>query len=137
MSTEKTDTEKTKDEVNNKIIVGLTEKVIVKGESQNREVIARMDTGATKSSIDVSLAAELRLGPVIDSKLIKSAHGTKLRPIVEVNVEIKGRTLQARFTVADRSQMRYPVLIGQNLLRDNFLIDPSRRVDMPMKLKKQ
>jgi hypothetical protein len=137
MSTEKADTEKTKDEVNNKIIVGLTEKVIVKGESQNREVIARMDTGATKSSIDVSLAAELRLGPVIDSKLIKSAHGTKLRPIVEVNVEIKGRTLQARFTVADRSQMRYPVLIGQNLLRDNFLIDPSRRVDMPMKLKKE
>ena len=136
MSTEKTDTEKTNDEVNNKIIVGLTEKVIVKGESQSREVIARMDTGATKSSIDVSLAAELRLGPVIDSKLIKSAHGTKLRPVVEVNVEIKGKILQARFTVADRSQMRYPVLIGQNLLKNNFLIDPSRRVDTPMKMKK-
>jgi hypothetical protein len=137
MSTEKTSTEKTKDEVNNKIIIGLTEKVIVKGESQNREVIARMDTGATKSSIDVSLAAELRLGPVIDSKLIRSAHGTKLRPVVEVNVEIKGKILRARFTVADRSQMRYPVLIGQNLLKNNFLIDPSRRVDMPMRMKKQ
>jgi hypothetical protein len=136
MSTEKTDIEETNDEVNNKIIVGLTEKVIVKGESQNREVIARMDTGATKSSIDVRLAAELRLGPVIDSKLIKSAHGTKLRPVVEVNVEIKGKILQARFTVADRSQMRYPVLIGQNLLKNNFLIDPSRRVDMPMRMKK-
>ena len=137
MSTEKTDIEETNDEVNNKIIVGLTEKVIVKGESQNREVIARMDTGATKSSIDVSLAAELRLGPVIDSKLIRSAHGTKLRPVVEVNVEIKGKILRARFTVADRSQMRYPVLIGQNLLKNNFLIDPSRRVDMPMRMKKQ
>jgi hypothetical protein len=136
MSAEKTDAENMKDAIDNKLIVGLTEKVIVKGESQSKEVIARMDTGATKSSIDVTLAAQLRLGPVIDSKLIKSAHGTKLRPVVEVTVEIKGKTMQARFTVADRSQMRYPVLIGQNLLKNYFLVDPSKRADLPLKIKK-
>jgi hypothetical protein len=117
------------DDFKNKSIVGLTEYVTINGSSNSKEVISRMDTGATKSSIDISLAAELKLGPVIDSRLIKSAHGTKLRPVVEVSVIISGREIKARFTVADRSHMRYPVLIGQNILKQGFLIDPNRRVD--------
>ena len=123
--------------VNDKVIVGLTEYVTIKGSSHTKELIARVDTGATKSSIDISLAAELRLGPVIDSRLIKSAHGTKLRPVVEINVIVREKEIKARFTVADRSHMRYSVLIGQNILKQGFLIDPNRRVDAPMKAKKE
>ncbi len=125
------------DDWKNKAIVGLTEYVTIKSSSAKKEVIARMDTGATKSSIDIGLAAELKLGPVIDSRLIKSAHGTKLRPVVEVEVLVSGREIKARFTVADRSHMRYPVLIGQNILKQDFLIDPNRRVDVPIKAKKE
>lgn len=121
--------------VNDKVIVGLTEYVTIKGSSHAKELIARVDTGATKSSIDISLAAELRLGPVIDSRLIKSAHGTKLRPVVEINVVVREKEIKARFTVADRSHMRYQVLIGQNILKQGFLIDPNRRVDAPMTMK--
>ena len=117
------------EEINNRTIVGLTEKIVVKGNSDKKELIARIDTGATKSSIDLALASSVKLGPVIDSKLIKSAHGTKLRPIVEVDVMIHGRTLRAKFTLADRSHMKYPVLIGQNILKKGFLIDPCRRAD--------
>jgi hypothetical protein len=123
--------------VNDKVIVGLTEYVTINGSSHAKELIARVDTGATKSSIDISLAAELRLGPVIDSRLIKSAHGTKLRPVVEINVIVREKEIKARFTVADRSHMRYQVLIGQNILKQGFLIDPNRRVDAPMKAKKE
>ena len=129
--------DKSEDEFKNKVIVGLTEYVTINSSSNSKEVISRMDTGATKSSIDISLAAELKLGPVIDSRLIKSAHGTKLRPVVEVNVIIRGKGMKARFTVADRSHMRYPVLIGQNILKQGFLIDPNRRVDIPLKAKKE
>lgn len=125
------------DDWKNKAIVGLTEYVTINGSSAKKEVVARMDTGATKSSIDIGLAAELKLGPVIDSRLIKSAHGTKLRPVVEVEVLVSGREIKARFTVADRSHMRYPVLIGQNILKQDFLIDPNRRVDVPIKAKKE
>ncbi len=121
----------------NKAIVGLTENVTINGSSSKKNVVARMDTGATKSSIDIGLAAELKLGPVIDSRLIKSAHGTKLRPVVEVEVFISSRTIKARFTVADRSHMRYPVLIGQNILKQDFLIDPNRRADAPIKAKNE
>jgi hypothetical protein len=118
-----------------KAIVGLTEKIFIKGEKENAELIARIDTGATKSSIDIMLASKLGLGPIIDSRLIKSAHGTKLRPIVHAEVIIKGKTIKAKFTVADRVHMRYQVLIGQNVLRKEFLVDPSLRADLPEKRK--
>jgi hypothetical protein len=125
------------DEFKGKVIVGLTEFVIIKGSHGNKEVIARMDSGATKSSIDISMASELNLGPVVDSRLIKSAHGSKLRPVVEVEVIVRNRRIKARFTIADRCHMRYPVLIGQNVLRNGFLIDPTRRVDIPARAKSE
>ena len=69
--------------------LGLTEMITLIGPDGNEEVLARIDTGATKSSIDVSLASKLKLGPIVDSKLIKSAHGTKGRPILKAELKIK------------------------------------------------
>ncbi len=121
------------EELKKRTIVGLTEKIIIKSNEHKKEVIARMDTGATKSSIDLSLASEIRMGPVVDSRLIKSAHGTKLRPVVEADVTIRGRTLRGKFTLADRGHMKYTVLIGQNILKKGFLIDPTRKAEQPKK----
>ncbi|KYK26073.1 hypothetical protein AYK26_01345 [Euryarchaeota archaeon SM23-78] len=135
--TEKMTSEETLKELRNRTIVGLTEKIIVKSNSNKKELIARIDTGATKSSIDLSLASELKMGPVVDSRLIKSAHGVKLRPVVEAEVTLHGRTLRAKFTLADRNHMKYPVLIGQNILKNGFLIDPDRRADKPTLRKKE
>ena len=50
-----------------KIVIGLAEKVSVHYPRGKKRVIAKIDTGATKSSIDSNLAAELKLGPVIKS----------------------------------------------------------------------
>ena len=50
--------------VNGKIIVGLTEKIKLLSENgKQQDVIAKVDTGATKSSIDTGLATKLKLGP--------------------------------------------------------------------------
>lgn len=117
-------------EYKGRTIVGLTEKVTVKGEHESQEFIARIDTGATKSSIDLSFATKLGLGPVVDSRLIKSAHGVKLRPVVQAEIVLGGKTILARFTLADRSHMKYSVLIGQNVLKKNFLVDPSSSVEI-------
>jgi hypothetical protein len=126
-----TNDKKTLEVLKTRTIVGLTEKITVRSNSNQKELIARIDSGATKSSIDLTLASELKLGPVVDSRLIKSAHGVKLRPVVRVDVIICGRTLRAKFTLADRNHMTYPVLIGQNVLKKGFLIDPTRRADKP------
>ena len=109
-----------------KIVIGLDEKVKVQYSGGRKNVVAKIDTGATKSSIDTNLAAELKLGPVIKSKLVKSAHGSKLRPIIEATIELAGRKIKSEFTLADRTHMKYSILIGQNILKEGFLIDPNK-----------
>ena len=109
-------------------IIGLTEKVMVLGNNgHKKEVVAKIDTGATKSSIDVNLAANLNLGPVIRSKLVKSASGNKLRPVIETLVKFAGKKIKEEFTLADRAHMKYAIVIGQNILGSNFLIDPGKK----------
>lgn len=105
-----------------KVIVGLVEKVKING----IEAMARIDTGAEHSSIDKDLADKLKLGPVIRTILIKSASGKARRPVIEAEIKVKGRLIKSRFNIANREHMRYKVLIGQNILKKGFLIDPSR-----------
>ncbi len=114
-----------------KVILGLIEQVTVHG-SKEREavVLARVDTGATSSSIDYTLAGELQLGPVISSKIVKSASGIKKRPNLKVTITLKGTDIEEEFTLADRSHMTYKILLGQNVLKKgNFLIDPLKKVE--------
>lgn len=115
---------------NQKTVIGLTEPVIVVGpKGDKKEVIARIDTGATKSSIDVKLAADLSLGPITKAKLIRSASGAGLRAVVDAKILLADKELKTEFTLADRSHMKFPVLIGQNILKDGFLIDPSKEAE--------
>ncbi|MBW2971939.1 RimK/LysX family protein [Candidatus Woesearchaeota archaeon] len=112
-----------------KTVVGLVEPVKVTGPSRSsKEVLARIDSGATKSSIDVKLAAELALGPILKAKLVKSASGRSLRPMVEAKVQLADKEFKTELTIADRADMKYSVLIGQNILKKGFLIDPAKEI---------
>ena len=109
------------------MILGLTEEVTIIGLHKEKKVRARIDTGATSSSIDMNLAAELGLGPVVKSRLIKSTHGTRRRPVVKAKIKLNGTILEEEFNLADRGNMSYPLLLGQNILKEgNFLIDPTQ-----------
>jgi|SRR3989338_3088318 len=107
-----------------RIIIGLAEQILIKGRNKTKSVSAKIDTGATKSSIDSRLAAELGLGPIIKSKVVKTVHGRHIRPVIEAEIKLADKILRAEFTLADRVHMKYPVLIGQNVLIDGFIIDP-------------
>ncbi|MBR9675481.1 hypothetical protein GOV05_00555 [Candidatus Woesearchaeota archaeon] len=111
-----------------KIVLGLYENIKIldnKESSESKEYFSRIDTGATKSSLDLVLAAKHNLGPILRTKYVKSAHGNKLRPIIEVEILIAGKKIKGDFTLSDRSHMKYPILIGQNILRQGFIIDPN------------
>lgn len=110
-----------------KTIIGLTTPVIVFGKKGKKEVIARVDTGATKSSIDTDLAKTIGVGPELKHALVKSAHGTRRRGVVLVDLMMGGEMKKAEFTLADRSHLKYLVLVGQNILKNGFLIDPSKK----------
>ncbi len=107
------------------IVVGVDEKITLIGKDKEKEVWARIDTGATHSSIDLKLASQIDLGPIKKTKVIKSSHGKSVRPVVICKLKIKDKIIESSFTVYNRSHMTYPVLIGQNTLKNNgFMVDP-------------
>lgn len=112
----------------NREILGLVEEVtIFSNDHFKKKVLARIDTGATNSSIDMSIAGELKLGPIKRTKLVKSASGKGRRAIITVKIKLDGQIFDDDFTIAERGHMTYPVLIGQNILKKgNFLIDPNK-----------
>lgn len=109
-----------------RIILGLTTDVILLGQ-EKRKITARVDTGATKSSIDQKLAKDMDLGKPKRTTTIKQAHGSSERPVIRCKIRIAGLEIEPEFTIADRSHMKYKILIGQNILKKgNFLIDPNK-----------
>ena len=79
-------------------VLGLIEQVIVIGNKGMQEkVIARIDTGATSSSIDERLVEKLDLGPMLRLKLVKSASGSKRRPLICVKIKIDGKVMEEEF----------------------------------------
>jgi hypothetical protein len=109
-------------------VIGFVEPVtIIKSNRSKKIVEARIDSGATKCSIDQQLVEELKLGPILGESVIKNANGTARRKTIEITFVMSGKTITEIFTIADRSKMMYPVLVGRNTLRKGFLIDPNKR----------
>lgn len=112
-----------------KKIIGFTETITVYGnDGRKKKVVARIDSGATKSSIDARTAANLKLGPIVKVIHVNSAHGSTLRPAIETEIKLGGKRLKGSFSIADRGHMKYKVLLGQNILkRGRFLIDTAKK----------
>ncbi|MBC7473369.1 MAG: ATP-dependent zinc protease [Candidatus Sericytochromatia bacterium] len=107
-----------------KTIIRAVESIVIHSNSGYRTVKARIDTGATQSSIDMSLARQLGYNKYVGRVNVVSANGIKTRPVVEISYELSGKRIISTFTLADRSNLNYSVLIGRNDL-NGFLIDPT------------
>ena len=121
-----------------KKILGIVEKVKVIGRSEG-EAFALIDTGAKLSSVDIKLAAEAGIGPIIRTTKIKSASkdtGTR-RAVLAATIEIAGRKFRTEVNIADRTNMAFPVLIGRNIIQGNFLVDSEKNHDMFKKVAKE
>lgn len=109
-----------------KKVVGLVEEVKIIGSKGEVKTEALLDSGATRSSVDIKIAAKAGLGPITGSKKIKSAskpHAPQTRAIAEGKIVIKGVKKKVQFTLANRSTMSYPVLVGRDVLHSDFVID--------------
>jgi len=108
-------------------ILGLIEVVKI----GNYEYKAKIDTGADSSSLDKSIIEKLNKNTevikVISYKKIKSALGIEKRPVVEIEIELLGRRYIEKFTISERSNLKYKVLIGKDILKkEKFIIDPNK-----------
>ncbi|MDG2555582.1 ATP-dependent zinc protease, partial [Vibrio parahaemolyticus] len=133
------------------IVLGSIEKVTV--ESIKQTFDARIDTGAATSSLnavdieeferngkkwvrfhlaDTSKSEEEKStwieAPVIRYVKIRQVTSEELerRAVVELWVRVGKIHEKAQFTLADRSHMNHPILLGREFMRDIALVDVSR-----------
>ncbi len=70
-------------------------------------------------------------------KVIKNSFGqSEFRYSIKTEVVLFGRKIKTEFTLADREQMRFPVLLGKRLLKRGFLVDVSKK-DLSLQQKNQ
>ncbi len=107
-----------------RLVVGLIEKVKF---DNGEEFLAKVDTGADSSSIDEEVFEKLGKPKIVAYKYVKSALGRHRRPIVRLKVVFQDMEFEEKFTISDRGNLSYKVLIGKDILRkEGFLVDPRK-----------
>ena len=130
------------------VIIGEME--IITFKEKNLRLKARIDTGATTSSLGVFAQQPFERDgkkwlqfsvkdpdskkdidferPVQRIAEIKR-HGAEAmeRPVVKMKIMLGNIEMEREFTLADRSKFTFPVLIGRNVLSAKFLVDVNRK----------
>ncbi len=129
-------------------VIGEAEHVVV--EPEGIVLKARVDTGAQTSSMGVEKLDEFELDgkswvrfiirrpdnrqavqftlPVERISKIKRHGGeSQRRPVVRLRVVLGSIDHKREFTLADRSDFEYPVLLGRNYLMDAAVVDVSKK----------
>ena len=122
------------------------------------EIPAKIDTGANRSSIHCSEIKHIKNNGIdeisfhipLDStkgnksfhsksfykKNIKSSTGhVEERYIIKTTIVLFEEEIETTFSLTDRSEMKYPILLGRKLLRSRFVVDVSQ-VNLSFKNKK-
>lgn len=107
-----------------RLVIGLIESITLEN---NKTYKAKVDTGADSSSIDKKLAESLGVKDIVSHKIVRSALGRHKRPTICIEVEFQGKKFKEKFTISDRSNLKFKVLVGKDILKkEGFLIDPCR-----------
>lgn len=65
--------------------------------------------------------------PLHKLKKVKSSNGQlQVRPSIKVNVSFMGETYVSVISLTNRSDMKFPMLIGRKFLAGKFLVDVSK-----------
>jgi hypothetical protein len=65
--------------------------------------------------------------PLYKIKKVKSSNGIiQLRATIQVSVSFFGKKYKTDISLTDRSDMKYPMLIGRKFLANRFLVDVSK-----------
>jgi hypothetical protein len=128
-----------------KVVIGTIEDVILL--PWGVKLPARIDTGAAKSSLD---ARELRVQddmvefklpqkysgvklrlPIIEWRHIRTPEGLERRPTVELEICLGSKRIRTLVNLTDRSMVKYPLILGRNFLREDYVVDVKRRRTAP------
>jgi RimK family alpha-L-glutamate ligase len=111
-------------------VIGFTEYVTVSGTTGTKTVVAKSDTGAERTSVDLRVAADVGAGPIhtVTRVVSGSSKKSRPRPVVDLVLGVAGDQHTVSANIEDRSHMSHPVLLGRDVL-ENYQLDVNRRVD--------
>lgn len=111
-----------------KIVKIFEEIKILAADKSKVPVLAKLDTGAWRTSIDSKLARRLgllRKENVLWRKKVRSSLGRTTRPVINLTFYLAGRRVKTIAGVANRQHLRFPVIIGRRDL-NGFLVKTSK-----------
>ena len=133
--------------MNEKKIIGRQEHICIL-DLELYDLDAKVDTGADSSSlhcddiiidengfvtftllddVHASYHGKKFTMPIYKIRKIKSSNGTvQKRAFIQVTVDFFGKNYKTVVSLANRSEMKYPMLIGRRFLSNKFLVDVSQ-----------
>jgi hypothetical protein len=111
--------------INNEEIV----KVVVPGQHKV-EVLAKIDTGAWRSSIDKDFAKKyglLQKNNILWTKVFKSSLGAEERPVINISYYLAGKRINTIASISNRKGLKKIFIIGRRDLQ-GFLVKVDDRV---------
>lgn len=104
-------------------VLTIVQEVIFYRNGEPITVKAKLDTGAFRTSIDRKFAELLDLNILSEKVFVKSASGESFRPTAKTSFLLGGKKINTVVSIVDRSNLKYPVIIGHRDMKD-FLIKP-------------
>jgi len=146
-------TQKVKSDIAGKVILGQEEWIWFDQLQTNFK--SRVDTGATTSSLNATDIVKFERdgrdwvkfnlshkddnevfpieAPVVRTVKIRQTNATKAleRYVVSIPVELGSIKTETEFTLADRSRMTFPILLGRTFLKDIAVVDVAKEYTQP------
>ena len=118
------------EEISGRKVIGINELIeILDIDKKKHPTMAKVDTGAYRTTICSNLAKELGVDQAIGSKKVRGALGMEERSIVNFSFYMDKRLVITEAFIADRSEMKYDIIVGRKDLK-RFLVDPAKNVFM-------
>jgi alpha-L-glutamate ligase-like protein len=121
------------EEISGRKVIGINEPIEILDAQRNKyPTMAKIDTGAYRTTICKNLAKKLGLTQIIGYKKVRGALGMEERPIINLSFILDKRLVTTEAFMADRTEMKYDIIVGRKDLK-RFLVDPAKNVFMRSK----
>lgn len=99
---------------------------VVNSNDEKADILAKIDTGAWRTSIDKQTAINfglLQKSNILWEKTVKSSMGKEVRPIIALKFYLAGRRIKTVASIANREGLKSKLIIGRQDL-GGFLVNP-------------
>ncbi len=118
------------EEISGRKVIGINEPIeILDGEKNRYPTMAKVDTGAYRTTLCKNLAEQLGINQIIGYKKVRGALGSEERSIINFSFYLDKRLVSTEAFIADREELKYDIIIGRKDLK-RFLVDPAKNVFM-------